>query len=83
MEPLGARPSRSDYTPSGDGDYAEAMDRWERHFSSWCEATREKEWHWGATLRSIAGSYGEWKRLETEPLPEVAKWARAQGRTVE
>lgn len=80
MEPLGDRPALGDYTPSGDSDYADGRRKWQRAFESWAKATRTQEWEWGATLRSIASSYEEWQTLRAEPLPEVAKWARAEGR---
>lgn len=83
MVPLARRPRRSDYIPDGDGEYAESVARWQADFEDWAKATRDEEWHWGATMRQIADSYDEWRTFMHEPLPKVAKWARAQARTAD
>jgi len=58
------------------------MARWENDFERWADEARESEWYWEAATGQVASSFEEWQRLNRAPLPEVAKWARIQGREV-
>jgi len=58
------------------------MSRWKTHFQRWADDARGGEWYWEAATGQVAGSFGEWQRLNHAPLPQVAKWARVQGREV-
>jgi len=74
---------RSDYTPSSDSDYAKRLRKWQGDFEKWSTQLREDEWRWEAHCAEVAGSISEKETLMRRPLPKVARWIRANARTVE
>jgi len=82
-EGLSNRPCRSDFTPQADSEYARGLRKWRKQFGRWRDWMREDEWHWASIIRDLAASFDEYETLMQRRLPVVAKWARAEGRSID